>query len=101
MIVPKLPSSSSLEEISQEKSKLISLFTDISNSPQAFTDKDVKLSLLELRRFNRHLAFTILEQKRKLAALKSVIDELNCKYFSQKYEKEHLIDEIRSCLNSK
>lgn len=62
---------------------------------------ETRLQILQLRRFNRHVSNVITAHRKRLNELKDVVDNLNNKLLCQKFEKQHLLDEIKSCLNSK
>lgn len=62
---------------------------------------DTRLKVLELRRFNRHLSNIIFEHRKRMNELKIVVDNLNSKLLCQKFEKQHLLNEIKSCLSTK
>lgn len=85
-----------LESISDEKNRVIlQLRTNSSNRT------DTRLKLLHLRKFNRHVANIITEHRKRLNELKDLVDNLNSRLLCQKFEKKHLLDEIKSCLNTK
>ena len=62
---------------------------------------ETRFKILQLRRFNRHLSNRITDHRKQLSELKDNVDNLNSKLLCQKFEKQHLLDEIKSCLSSK
>ena len=85
----------SFDELFNEKLKIISSFKE------QLTSSDFRLKVLELRRFNRHLSNIIFEHRKRMNELKIVVDNLNNKLICQKFEKQHLLKEIKSCLSTK
>lgn len=78
---------------------LSSLLLDSSTTAQV--SQRSRLNVLELRQLNRRLYSVINDCKRKMGELKVVVDGLNSKLLSNKYEKQHLLNEIKACLNTK
>lgn len=60
-----------------------------------------RLKVLKIRQFNRKLSNELTERKKKLSELKEAVDDLNNKLLCQKFEKKHLLDEIKICFSSK
>lgn len=65
------------------------------------SSQETRLKILQLRQFNRHLSNLITEHRKRLNELKEIVDTLNSKLLCEKFEKQHLLDEIKTCLNSK
>lgn len=91
----------SLESISGEKSRIISQLKLGNTGKEASNQTEIRLKILELRKFNRHLSTIITENRKRLNDFKDKIDDLNGKLLCQKFEKKHLLDEIKTCLSSK
>jgi hypothetical protein len=85
----------SLESIVFERNCVISQLKTENSSIETH------LKLLQLRKFNRHVSNIITEHRKRLSDLKDLVDNLNSKLLCQKFEKKHLLDEIKSCLSSK
>lgn len=84
------------EDISKERQSIsLHLKNNSSNT------HETRLQILQLRRFNRHISNSITAHRKRLNELKDVVDNLNNKLLCQKFEKQHILDEIKSCLNSK
>lgn len=86
----------SFDKILTERSKVSSNLRNSTTNTQ-----ETRLKILQLRKFNRHLSNVITEHRKGLNELKDVVDNLNCKLLCQKFEKHHLLDEIKTCLSSK
>lgn len=84
-----------LKERKEISLKLKNSFNTPSNS------HETRLQILQLRRFNRHVSNSITAHRKQLNELKDIVDNLNSKLLCQKFEKQHLLDEIKSCLNAK
>lgn len=85
------------DEILSERNKISTNLRNFSSS----NTQETRLKILQLRRFNRHLSNIITDHKKRLNELKEVVDKLNSKLLCQKFEKHHLLDEIKTCLSSK
>lgn len=86
----------SFDEIISERGRISSKLRKSTLNTQ-----ETRLKILQLRRFNRHLSNVITEHRKRLNELKDVVDTLNSKLLCQKFEKHHLLDEIKTCLSSK
>lgn len=92
----------SIDELFNEKLKITSSFNLLKEQLNTSScSSDFRLKVLELRRFNRHLSNVIFEHRKRMNELKVVVDNLNSKLLCQKFEKQHLLKEIKSCLSTK
>lgn len=93
----------SVPRIGTNYDEIISERGRISSSLKKFTlnTQETRIKILELRRFNRHLSNVLTEHRKRLNELKDLVDNLNSKLLCQKFEKHHLLDEIKTCLSSK
>jgi len=94
LIIPRI--GTNFDEIKSERERISSKLRNYTLNTQ-----ETRLKILQLRRFNRHLSNVITEHRKRLNELKDVVDNLNSKLLCQKFEKHHLLDEIKSCLSSK
>lgn len=90
----------SFEEILNEKIKISAGLEQFVTSSSCCSS-DSRLKVLELRRFNRHLSNLIFDHRKRINELKVVVDNLNSKLLCLKFEKQHLLKEIKSCLSTK
>ena len=88
------------EDILKERHD-ISLNLKKHHSSNPSNHHETRIKVLQLRRFNRHISNIITDHRKRLNELKDVVDNLNNKLLCQKFEKQHLLDEIKGCLNSK
>ena len=95
--IPKL--GSSFDEILNERLDISSYLRN--QIPNPANPHETRLKILQLRRFNRLVSNIITDHRKRLNELKDVVDNLNNKLLCQKFEKQHLLDEIKACLNSK
>ena len=95
--IPKL--GSSFDEILHERLDISSYLKN--RIPNPVNPPETRLKVLQLRRFNRLVSNIITDHRKRLNELKDVFDNLNNKLLCQKCEKQHLLDEIKACLNSK
>lgn len=86
-----------LESIITERDRVISQL----KAKEASNQTETRLKVLQLRKFNRHLANIITDHRKRLSDLKDLVDNLNSKLLCQKFEKKHLLDEIKACLSAK
>ena len=93
--IPKI--GSSFDELLSERNRIT---TNLRNSSTS-SSQETRLKILQMRKFNRHILNVITEHRKRLNDLKDVVDSLNRKLLCQKFEKQHLLDEIKACLNSK
>lgn len=95
--IPKI--GNSFEDVLKERDVVSSnIKNHFSSSPNV---QETRLKVLHLRQFNRHVSNIIRDHRKRLNELKDIVDNLNNKLLCQKFEKQHLLDEIKSCLNSK
>jgi len=97
-IIPKI--GNNFEQILKER-HAISLNINIHSTNNTSNLQETRLQILQLRRFNRHVSNIITDHRKGLNELKDVVDNLNNKLLCHKFEKQHLLDEIKACLNSK
>ena len=90
---------SSFDEILNERLDISSYLKNQITKPRILLK--LILKILQLRRFNRLVSNIITDHRKRLNELKDVVDNLNNKLLCQKFEKQHLLDEIKACLNSK
>jgi flagellar biosynthesis chaperone FliJ len=94
MNIPRI--GNNINEIIFERSIISSNLRSSSSNIQ-----ETRLKVLQLRRFNRHLSNVITDHRKRLNEFKDTVDSLNSKLLCQKFEKHHLLDEIKTCLSSK
>jgi ribosomal protein L44E len=81
-----------LDELKSHKENIVSALKSDSNN---------RILVLDMRRYNRHLFGVVNEHRKRLNELKTSIDSLNNRLLCHKFEKQHLLNEIEACKNSK
>lgn len=88
----------SFEDFKNEKELLLN---NLSEQNQNSSISGRRLQVLKLRQFNRRLAHELIDKRKKLTELKETVDSFNSKLMCLKFEKQHLLNEIKACLSSK